>query len=175
MSRVAFTAPAPEGMGISAIGVPSGSDVDLDVRLESVIEGVLVSGTARVRLVGECSRCLDPISDVLEVDLQELYLYDETDHRGRVVEREDDEDDEARHVIDEHIDLEPVLRDAVVLDLPLAPVCRDDCPGLCPQCGFRLVDDPEHGHDVADPRWDALRDLLETTERSTRHDEKEEG
>ena len=74
-----------------------------------------------------------------------------------VEHREDDEqDDEQRHVVAEHLDLEPMLRDAVVLDLPLAPVCRDDCPGLCPQCGFRLQDDPEHHHDVIDPRWAAL-------------------
>ena len=89
---MSFTAPAPADIGIMSIGVPPGSDVDLDLRLESVIEGVLVTGTARVRLEGECSRCLDPVSDELEIDVQELYLYEETDHRGRVVEhREDDE------------------------------------------------------------------------------------
>ena len=150
---------APEGIGIMSIGVPPGSDVELDLRLESVIEGVLVSGTARVQLTGECSRCLEPVSDELEVDIQELYVYEETDHRGRPSPAdsvEGDEDDEQRHLVGDYLDLEPVLRDAVVLDLPLAPVCRDDCPGLCPQCGFRLEDDPEHDHDVIDPRWAAL-------------------
>ena len=158
MQEVSFTAPAPAGMSIMSIGVPPGSGIDLDLRLEAVIEGVLVSGTARVRLEGECSRCLDPVSDELEIDVQELYAYEETDHRGRPLPtRDDDEqDDEERHLVGDHLDLEPVLRDAVVLDLPLAPVCRDDCPGLCPQCGFRLEDDPEHHHDVIDPRWAAL-------------------
>jgi uncharacterized protein len=174
MQEVSFTAPAPAGIGIMSIGVPPGSVIDLDLRLESVIEGVLVTGTARVRLEGECSRCLDPVSDELEIDVQELYLYEETDHRGRVVEhREDDEqDDEQRHVVAEHLDLEPMLRDAVVLDLPLAPVCRDDCPGLCPQCGFRLEDDPEHHHDVIDPRWAALGALgtTGTTDDDTEED-----
>ena len=162
MQEVSFTAPAPAGMSIMSIGVPPGSDVDLDLRLEAVIEGVLVSGTALVQLTGECSRCLDPISDELEVDLQELYVYGETDSRGRPVaheQTEDDADDEQHHLVGDHLDLEPVLRDAVVLDLPLAPVCRDDCPGLCPQCGFRLEDDPEHHHDVIDPRWAALGSL----------------
>ena len=159
MQELSLTRPAPEGIGIMSIGVPSGSDVELDLRLESVVEGVLVSGTARVQLAGECSRCLDPVSDELEVDIQELYAYEETDHRGRPVRTasaEGDDEDERRFMVGELLDLEPVLRDAVVLDLPLAPVCRDDCPGLCPQCGFRLEDDPEHGHDVIDPRWAAL-------------------
>ena len=162
MREVSFTAPAPAGIGIMSIGVPEGSGIECDVRLESVIEGVLVSGTALVQLTGECSRCLDPISDELEVDLQELYLYGETDARGRVVAARDDEDDEQRHVVGDHLDLEPVLRDAVVLDLPLAPVCRDDCPGLCPECGVRLADEPEHRHDVIDPRWAALGGLTGT-------------
>ena len=173
MQEVSFTAPAPAGIGIMSIGVPPGSDIDLDLRLEAVIEGVLVSGTARVRLAGECSRCLDPVSDELEIDVQELYVYEETDHRGRPLPaREDDEqDDEQRHLVGDHLDLEPVLRDAVVLDLPLAPVCRDDCPGLCPQCGFRLEDDPEPHHDVSDPRW-AARGALGTT--GTTDDDTEE-
>jgi uncharacterized protein len=54
-----------------------------------------------------------------------------------------------------------VLRDVVVPALPFQPVCRDDCPGLCSQCGARLADDPEHEHDVVDPRWAALQGLLE--------------
>jgi uncharacterized protein len=166
MQELSLTRPAPEGIGIMSIGVPSGSDIELDIRLESVVEGVLVSGTARVQLSGECSRCLDPVSDELEVDLQELYAYEETDHRGRPVRThsdEGDDDDEQRHMVGDLLDLEPVLRDAVVLDLPLAPVCRDDCPGLCPQCGFRLEDDPQHGHDVIDPRWAALGALADET------------
>ncbi len=171
MVEVSFTAPAPAGIGIMSIGVPERSGIECDVRLESVIEGVLVSGTARVQLTGECSRCLDPISDELEVDLQELYLYPETDARGRVVAGNDDEDDEQRHVVGDHLDLEPVLRDAVVLDLPLAPVCRDECPGLCPECGVRLADEPEHRHDVIDPRWAALGGLAGTDAPT---DEKEE-
>jgi uncharacterized protein len=176
MQEVSFTAPAPAGMSTMSIGVPPGSVIDLDLRLEAVIEGVLVSGTARVRLEGECSRCLDPVSDELEIDVQELYAYEETDHRGRPLPaRDDDEqDDEERHLVGDHLDLEPVLRDAVVLDLPLAPVCRDDCPGLCPACGVKLEDDPEHHHDVIDPRWAALGGLVGPGTAAPT-DEKEEG
>ncbi|MFN8169976.1 MAG: YceD family protein [Candidatus Nanopelagicales bacterium] len=180
MQEVSLSVPAPEGIGIMSVGVPEGSEIELDLRLESVIEGVLVSGTASVQLTGECSRCLDPISDELEIDLQELYAYEETDERGRVVrtpQPDADEDDEQRRMVGDLLDLEPVLRDAVVLDLPLAPVCRDDCPGLCPQCGFRLEDDPEHHHDVIDPRWAALGSLgtTSTTDNDVIDIEKEEG
>ena len=159
MQEVSLTVPAPADLGIMSIGVPEGSEIELDLRLESVIEGVLVSGTALVQLTGECSRCLDPISDELEVDLQELYALRGDRRTGRPVAHRRSRrrtDDEQLHLVGDHLDLEPVLRDAVVLDLPLAPVCRDDCPGLCPQCGFRLADDPTHDHDVIDPRWAAL-------------------
>ena len=61
---------------------------------------------------------------------------------------------------DDLVDLEPLLRDAVVLALPFQPLCRDDCPGLCTECGARLADDPDHAHEAAiDPRWAALAQL----------------
>jgi len=152
MRPVRFRAPAPEGLGLELIGVPSGADVDLDLRLESVMEGVLVSGTATAPLTGECGRCLEPASSVLTVPLQELYAYAESDV----------EEDEAARMVGDLLDLEPVLRDAVVLALPLTPLCREDCSGLCAECGERLDDLPaDHAHDDADPRWSALQDLLE--------------
>ncbi len=132
------------------LGVPPGSDIVLDLRLESVMEGVLVSGTGAVRLAGQCARCLEPIADSLVVDLQELYVYPGSDAT----------EDEASRLADDLIDLEPLLRDAVVLALPFNPLCSPDCPGLCPECGARLADDPEHEHgETIDPRWAALRDL----------------
>lgn len=158
MVRVDRTVPAPGDMGTAVIGVPEGTDVELALRLESVIEGVLVSGTARVSTVGECSRCLDPVVSELVVDLQELYTHPQDDDRGRGPRDEDDED-ELPELVGDLLDLEPTLRDAVVLALPLAPLCRDDCPGLCPDCGARLADDPAHTHDVVDPRWAALAEL----------------
>ncbi len=150
MRTISRTVAAPAGLTGELVGVPEGSDLVIDLRLESVSEGVLVSGTAQVTLTGECARCLDPISQGLEVEVMQLYLYP-----GNEVEADDDE---VGHLVDDMIDLEPLLRDAVVLALPLAPVCRDDCPGLCPDCGARLADvGPEHGHDVVDPRWGGLR------------------
>lgn len=143
-------AEAPAELGIEILGVPEGSPVHLDLRLEAVMEGVLVTGTATAGLEGECARCLEPIEDTITVDLQELYLYDVS---------ADDEEDVSR-VEDELIDLEPVLRDAVVLALPFQPLCSEECPGLCAECGARLADDPEHTHDApVDPRWAALQGL----------------
>ncbi|QKG26005.1 metal-binding protein [Actinomadura verrucosospora] len=147
-----LSVPAPEDFGVEMVGVPEGAAIELDLRLEAVLEGVLVTGTATVPLEGECARCLDPIASSFEADFQELFVYPDTRSGGNA------EDDELR-LEDDLIDLEPVLRDAVLLALPLSPLCRDDCPGLCAECGARLADDPDHHHDVVDPRWAALQDL----------------
>ncbi len=156
MRRLEEVVPAPENFGNALIGAPEGSDIDLDLRLESVHDGILVSGTAAVAIHGECSRCLDPIDYDLDVDVQELYVFDPAADGG-----EDSEDDQMYEVQDETIDLEPMLRDAVITQLPFQPVCREDCQGLCAECGARLEDDPGHHHEVLDPRWSALSGLLE--------------
>lgn len=151
--QVKRTVPAPADLGIEVLHVPEGSPIDLDLRLEAVMEGVLVTGSASAELEGECVRCLEPISDDTEVDFQELYLY--PDDRDS-----DEEDDEVSKLEGDLIDLEPLLRDAVVLALPFQPLCMDDCPGLCPECGMRLADDPDHAHEAAiDPRWAGLAAL----------------
>ncbi|SEG87125.1 uncharacterized protein SAMN04489712_12072 [Thermomonospora echinospora] len=163
MRELTRTVPAPADLGVEMVGVPEGTDIELDLRLESVMEGVLVTGTARMPLTGECARCLDPLEDTFEAEFQELFVYPDTRSGG---EAEEDE----RRIEGDLIDLEPVLRDTVVLALPLSPLCRDDCPGLCPDCGVRLADaGPDHHHEVADPRWAALRGLTDQRE------EKQEG
>jgi uncharacterized protein len=151
--KKSFSAEAPAELGIEILGVPEGSSIDIDLRLEAVMEGVLVTGTARATLAGECARCLEPIEDTITVDLQELFVYDDPHHAAR----EDELDDEVSRLEGDLIDLEPLLRDAVVLALPFQPLCRDDCPGLCIDCGARLADDPDHRHEApVDPRWAAL-------------------
>lgn len=161
MVSVVRSAPAPADLGVAMARVPEGSPIELDLRLESVLEGVLVSGSADLEVSAECSRCLDPFDWHEEVDLTELFRYPPTDHRGAVVEEPDESEDPLPVMQDDLIDLYPTLRDAVVLDLPLAPLCREDCPGLCPECGARLADDPQHAHESSDPRWAALAALLE--------------
>lgn len=146
------TIEAPADLGHDVIGVPEGSTIDLAFRLEAVMDGVLVTGTASARTVGECVRCLAEIDEPLVVDFQELYVYEP------VATGEDADDEMALE--DDLLDLEPVLRDAVVLALPLNPLCGPDCPGLCPDCGARLADDPGHTHgEAVDPRWASLSQL----------------
>lgn len=153
MKRIETTVPAPADLGIEVIAVPEDSEMELDLTLQSVSEGVLVTGTVTVELAGQCARCLDSIEDEQVFDVQELFFYP-----GK--EMEDDEN----LVIDEMIDLEAPLRDAVVLELPFTPLCRDDCLGLCPDCGFNRNLDPGHGHgEPIDPRWEKLTELTGDT------------
>ncbi|MGW0060689.1 YceD family protein [Streptosporangium sandarakinum] len=150
MRQMFLTLPAPANLGVEMIGVPVGADVELDIRLEAVMEGVLVTGTAQAPLRGECARCLEEITSETEVSFQELFFYSAEDAA---------EDDS---LLDgELLDLEPVFRDAVVLTLPLSPVCSEDCEGLCSECGVRLADaEPGHKHEVIDARWAKLQGLV---------------
>jgi len=134
--------------------VPAGADVTLHLRFEAVSEGVLVTGSAVAPLTGECARCLDPLSSATEVGIQELYRYEPDPG-------EDEADEEERFLDGDRLDLEPAFRDAVVLALPLSPLCREDCPGLCAECGVRLAEAGSlHGHgEAVDPRWGSLRQL----------------
>jgi uncharacterized protein len=154
MRTVARSVPAPERLGLDLIGVPVGATLALDLRLESVSEGVLVSGTVTAPVEGECGRCLNPISDTLEVSIQELYAYEHS------TTDETTDEDEVGRLQGDLIDLEPALRDAVVLALPGNPLCREDCPGLCTECGLPWDDLPaDHTHDQIDARWAALTQL----------------
>jgi len=159
MDTLEVEAPAPKDFGTALIGSPEGAPMELQLRLESVHDGILVSGTVIVSVHGECSRCLDPIDYELPVDVQELFVFEPSPQGDENVE-----DEQVYEVRDEEIDLEPMLRDAVITQLPFQPVCRAECPGLCAQCGARLENDPDHHHDVKDPRWSALAGLLTDSE-----------
>lgn len=158
MKAYTFTVAAPADLGVAMIAVPEGSEIDFELRLESVTDGVLVTGTALVSVAGECGRCLEPLAYDTEVDLQELFQYPATDSRGREIAT-DDEDDDLPTLEADLLDLEPTLRDAVVLALPLKPLCQPDCLGLCIECGVNMNDEPQHEHEVVDPRWSALQNL----------------
>ncbi|MCL2090084.1 MAG: DUF177 domain-containing protein [Micrococcales bacterium] len=147
---------APGDLGTGVIGIPAGADLELDLRLEAVTEGVLVTGDVRGRAVGECVRCLDRVDQPVDVRLQELYVYPE---RQAAAAADGDDDEDLRELDGDLADLEPALRDTVVTALPFRPLCRSDCPGLCAQCGVRLADHPGHAHETFDPRWAALSGL----------------
>jgi uncharacterized protein len=149
--------PAPAGLGLDLVGVPEGAPLALELRLESVTEGVLVTGTVTAPITGQCGRCLDPLSAEIAVEICELFAYPDssTDQTS--------EEDEIHRIDGEILDVEPAVRDAVVLGLPWTPLCRPDCPGLCPSCGQRLDDLPAgHTHETIDPRWAGLARFTET-------------
>jgi uncharacterized protein len=129
-----------------------GADLLLDLRLESVVEGVLATGRVSGSVVGECVRCLDPVEVEVDADFQELFYYDADDLSA-------EEAEEALFVVDDLLSVEELVHDAVMLELPLQPLCGPDCPGLCAECGARLAEDPDHRHESTDPRWAALKDL----------------
>ncbi|MFE1168783.1 YceD family protein [Nocardiopsis sp. NPDC058789] len=153
----------PDAFETAMASVPKGQEIELDLRLEAVMEGVLVTGTVSGHLTAECSRCLDPLSEELEAGFQEMYRYTGDDEVSVPSDEDADGDDEDYYLEGDLLDLEPVIRDAVVLALPLSPLCGPDCPGLCAECGVKLADaGPDHGHgDGVDPRWEALRDIAE--------------
>jgi uncharacterized protein len=160
--------PAPTDLRLELVSVPEGSDVELLLRFDAVTEGVLVTGTATAVATGECARCRGPVASTVTVSLLELYQYPEERPRGSKRQEnwhdeaeESDDADEVRFLDGDLLDLEPAFRDTVVLALPIAPLCRDDCPGLCVTCGVPLAEaGPEHGHeDQPDPRWAGLEKL----------------
>lgn len=157
MVEESFEIPAPALFGTDVLAVPEGEPLDIELRLESVMEGVLASGTVRATATGACVRCLEDVEYPIDAPFQELFAYpDRAAHHREVGDTDEDE----QHVLEgDSLDLEPVLRDAVVPTLPFQPVCREDCPGLCSECGRQLADDPTHQHENLDPRWAALQSL----------------
>jgi len=147
--------PAPADLRVALASVPFGADVKVTVFLEAVSEGVLVTAEAAAPVTGECARCLEPVTSSVDVTFRELYEDGDARQAG------DGDDCDRRFLAGELLDLEPAFRDAVVLALPLAPLCRADCAGLCVECGVRLADaGPGHAHDSEpDPRWARLRQL----------------
>jgi uncharacterized protein len=156
MRTLRRTVPAPAELGLEMVHVAAGAPLDLDLRLESVSEGVLVSGTVSAPITGECGRCLDPIDAHVTVDIQELFANPDS------ITDDTTDEDEVFRLVGDLLDIEPVVRDSVVLGLPFTPLCQEDCLGLCPNCGQRLNDLPvEHTHDQIDPRWAALTDRFD--------------
>jgi uncharacterized protein len=144
MSELELEITLTSPMGQGAATVSAGEVIELNLRLESVHEGILATGEVDSTAKAECSRCLEPLNLAVEVDFQELFAYS--------LEQEDD-----FLVQDEKIDLEQAITDAVVLSLPFKPVCSEDCLGLCSECGVKMAEDPEHVHQAQiDSRWSEL-------------------
>ena len=122
----------------------------LELRLEGFNGGILATGDVVVDASAECVRCLDPFSFELRVDFQELFAYSSSDS-------------DSYTVVDDSLNLEDIIRDAVVLELPFQPVCKEDCYGLDPATGEKRTEPPgESLADEIDPRWQELSKLLES-------------
>lgn len=159
--RVDKTITLAERLGTDVIAVPAGGNLHLDLLLESVSDGVLVTGTLTGVLEGQCVRCLKTIDEEFDAHLTELYAYPDT-----LEGEEPAEDEDSIPVVEDGaIDLTDMVVDAVVLDLPFNPVCEEDCPGLCQEFGIPLAENPGHEHEApVDPRWAALSELAGTDE-----------
>ena len=160
MMTVQETVPSPSRMGVELMAVDKDAPLELDLRIESVSEGALVTGTVSAPTTGECARCLTPITGHVDIDLTELFAYPDSATEATT------EADEVGHVVKDTIDLEQAIVDAVGLALPFSPLCGPDCQGLCPECGIPMATaEPGHRHEQIDPRWAKLTSLLETDEK----------
>ncbi|MEV6323546.1 DUF177 domain-containing protein [Nocardia sp. NPDC051787] len=151
MRELRRTVTTEERIGLDLIAVPVGAQVELDLQLQAVSEGVLVTGTVTAPTEGECSRCLEPFTGEVGLRVTELFAYPDS------TTEQTTEDDEVYRMVDDTIDLKPVVVDAFGLELPLQPLCTPDCAGLCPECGVRMaIAGSEHTHEILDPRWAGL-------------------
>jgi DUF177 domain-containing protein len=158
------TVPSPARIGVALVAIDEGAPLELDLRIESVSEGALVTGTVSAPTTGECARCLAPVTGHVDIDLTELYAYPDSTTEATT------EADEVGHVgasgQPDTVDLEQPIVDAVGLALPFSPLCGPDCQGLCPDCGIPMATaEPGHAHEKIDPRWAKLSSMLETDDK----------
>jgi uncharacterized protein len=160
MMTVHETVPSPSRIGVELMAIDEGAPLELDLRIESVSEGALVTGTVSAPTTGECARCLTPIAGDVEIDLTELFAYPDSATEATT------EADEVGHVVDHTVDLEQAIVDAVGLALPFSPLCGPDCQGLCPDCGISMATaEPGHHHEKIDPRWAKLASMREADDK----------
>jgi uncharacterized protein len=145
-----------------ADGVELADPVAGEVRLTNTGRSILIQGSVRTALAEQCSRCLRPAKALVHAEFEEEALPSVDLDSGSPLP--DEEEPDVLRLTDHHeLDLEPVVRDAISLAEPIAPLCRPDCPGLCETCGIDLTDDPGHGHpdEEIDPRLAALVGIRE--------------
>jgi uncharacterized protein len=143
--EVQVSTPLP-GLAITSAQVPDGADLVVDGVLEAIEGAVTLTGTVTAPWTGECRRCLEPVVGTLEVVLSEVFEPHPVEGETYPIEGDD-------------VDLEPVVRDGILLNLPLAPLCRPDCPGPAPDEFPALVEDDGVDEAPQDPRWAALDQL----------------
>lgn len=166
--------PAPAGIGDNLVGIPEGTHVTVNGILESLADGILFTGTLSAPLDSECARCLEPIHTTITTHPVVFFTYeDQAPPQAKFGEGEEvdiiasqDESDDTYPLPSGsiYVNFESLLRDQLVGALPLQPLDREDCLGLCPQCGINLNDNPDHTHEVVNIQWAALEGLKEKLE-----------
>lgn len=165
--------PAPSGIGDSIVGVREGSDVRVQGRFDSIVDGLIFTGTLTAPVHAVCTRCDTPLDDDWDTQVTAFFPFeDESEQSGKSGKSGNSDDDiemfagedEAEDVYPllEHgsfANIEALVRDAFVDALPMQPLCRPDCKGLCPQCGLDLNENPDHKHEVTDMRFAGLAAL----------------
>jgi len=156
----------PEPVGVDLLSVKPGEVIEVDLRLQSVDEGVLATARVMATATGECTRCLKPITWPIDENFTELYYYElAAGKRGTKSKSGKDEEidlaeDDLSFIVGDDIDLEPAIRDAVILNLAVNPLCTEDCPGLEEKQGQSWAYLPaEQSQTPADQRWAALKDF----------------
>ena len=170
MREYELTITEHEPLGIPFFAIPDGEAIEIDLRVAAVSEGILASAAVRATAIGECTRCLDRIELELDEQFHELYIYERDPRAKKGKHRQEKEiivedEDEVLMVEEDRIDLEPPIRDALILNLPVNPLCSEDCLGLCSTCGVKWADLPQdHAHEQIDIRWAGLEKLKGLTD-----------
>ena len=168
------TFPAPSGIGDEIVGVDEGADVSVVGSFDSIVDGLILNARISAPVHAECTRCLKPIQRDWTVNVTSFFPYEDKSAAGKggkagkngkeeevdIIGGEDEAED-TYPLLDggAWADLEALLRDTLVEELPLQPLCKPDCKGLCSQCGIDLNENPDHQHDMTDIRFAALEGL----------------
>lgn len=168
------TFPAPSGIGDEIVGVDEGADVSVVGSFDSIVDGLILNARISAPVHAECTRCLKPIQRDWTVNVTSFFPYEDKSAAGKggkagkngkeeevdIIAGEDEAED-TYSLLDggAWADLEALLRDTLVEELPLQPLCKPDCKGLCSQCGIDLNENPDHQHDMTDIRFAALEGL----------------
>lgn len=168
------TFPAPSGIGDEIVGVDEGADVSVVGSFDSIVDGLILNARISAPVHAECTRCLKPIQRDWTVNVTSFFPYEDKSAAGKggkagkngkeeevdIIAGEDEAEDTYPPLDGgAWADLEALLRDTLVEELPLQPLCKPDCKGLCSQCGIDLNENPDHQHDMTDIRFAALEGL----------------
>ena len=165
--------PAPSGIGDNIIGIDEGEPIRVDGAFDSIVDGLVFHAHLTAPVHAECTRCLTPLQRDWGTDVTAFFPYEDAsrnqdDDTDIIAGEEETEDTYPLSPDGCFADLEALLRDSFVETLPLQPLCKPDCKGLCPQCGINLNEHPDHRHDTTDIRFASLASLKEQLERESK-------